>query len=156
MLLRRSVESRINLAETSVRVEMKQLNELISTAGELYRQTSNALVTLGATPKAEAVAAAGQNLRGRFVELEERLIKLRLVPIGEVLERAAARAGRIAARQMGKEVEFEIAGGDVGIEKSSGRGPGRSAFAPGEKRDHARHRRSGRTRGRRARNQSAV
>ena len=112
------VESRINLAETSVRVEMKQLNELISTAGELYRQTTNVLATLGATPKAEAVAAAGKDLRGRFVEFEERLIKLRLVPIGEVLERAASRAGRIAARQMGKEVEFEIVGGDVGIEKS--------------------------------------
>jgi len=107
-----------NLAGTSVRVEMKQLNELISTAGELYRQTTNALMTLGHASKTEAVEAAGKNLRGRFVELEERLIKLRLVPIGEVLERAAARAGRIAARQMGKEVEFEISGGDVGIEKS--------------------------------------
>jgi len=107
-----------NLAGASVRVEMKQLNELISTAGELYRQTNNALTTLGEASKTEAVEAAGKNLRGRFVELEERLIKLRLLPIGEVLERAAARAGRIAARQMGKEVEFEISGGDVGIEKS--------------------------------------
>lgn len=113
-----NVQPKGNLAGTSVRVEMKQLNELISTAGELYRQTNNALTTLGPASKAEAVEAAGKNLRGRFVELEERLIKLRLVPIGEVLERAAARAGRIAARQMGKEVEFEIAGGDVGIEKS--------------------------------------
>ncbi len=107
-----------NLAGTSVRVEMKQLNELISTTGELYRQTNNALTTLGQASRTEAVEAAGKNLRGRFVELEERLIKLRLLPIGEVLERAAARAGRIAARQMGKEVEFEISGGDVGIEKS--------------------------------------
>jgi two-component system chemotaxis sensor kinase CheA len=97
---------------------MKQLNELISTTGELYRQTNNALTTLGQASRTEAVEAAGKNLRGRFVELEERLIKLRLLPIGEVLERAAARAGRIAARQMGKEVEFEISGGDVGIEKS--------------------------------------
>ncbi|HSQ23564.1 MAG TPA: ATP-binding protein, partial [Pyrinomonadaceae bacterium] len=31
---------------------------------------------------------------------------------------AASRAGRMAARQLGKEVEFEIVGGDVGIEKS--------------------------------------
>ncbi len=107
-----------SLAGTSVRVEMKQLNELISTAGELYRQTTNALTTLSPSSKTEAVEAVGKNLRGRFVELEERLIKLRLVPIGEVLERAAARAGRMAARQMGKEVEFEIVGGDVGIEKS--------------------------------------
>jgi two-component system chemotaxis sensor kinase CheA len=111
-------QPRGTLAETSVRVEMKQLNELIATAGELYRQTTNALTTLGTTSKAEVVETAGKDLRGRFVELEERLIKLRLVPIGAVLERAAARAGRLAARQLGKEVQFEIVGGDVGIEKS--------------------------------------
>jgi two-component system, chemotaxis family, sensor kinase CheA len=102
----------------SVRVELKRLDDLISTAGELHRQTANALVTLGGPPKKETVEAAAKNLRGRFVDLEERLIKLRLVPVGEVLERAASRAGRIAARQMGREVEFEISGGDVGIEKS--------------------------------------
>ena len=106
------------LDEASVRVEMKQLNELISTAGELYRQTSNALATLGADSKIEADGTAGKDLRGRFSDLEERLINLRLVPISEILERAASFAGRIAARTMGKEVEFEIDGGDVGIEKS--------------------------------------
>jgi two-component system chemotaxis sensor kinase CheA len=61
---------------------------------------------------------ATRHLRRRFVELEERLIKLRLVPAGEVLSRAAARGGRIAARRLGKEVEFEIVGGEVGIDKS--------------------------------------
>jgi two-component system chemotaxis sensor kinase CheA len=34
------------------------------------------------------------------------------------LERAALRAGRIAARHLGKEVEFRIEGADVGIERS--------------------------------------
>ena len=54
----------------------------------------------------------------RFVAFEERLIKLRLVPAGEVLQRAATRAGRIAVHHLRKEVEFEIRGADVGIEKS--------------------------------------
>ena len=106
------------LDETSVRIEMKQLNELISTAGELYRQTDHALATLGAGLKVEAAGTAGKDLRGRFSELEERLINLRLVPISVILERAASFAGRIAARHMGKEVQFEIDGGDVGIEKT--------------------------------------
>lgn len=104
--------------DSSVRVELKHLDELISTAGELHRQTANALVTLGTPPKTETFEIAARNLRSRFVDLEERLIRLRLVPVGEVLERAASRAGRIAARQLGREVEFEISGGDVGIEKS--------------------------------------
>lgn len=103
---------------TSVRVEMKQIDELISNAGELFRHTTNALLSLGAAGNKQAVDMVSAHLRQWFIELEERLIKLRLVPAGEILERAAARAGRIAARQMGKQIEFEIAGGDVGIDKS--------------------------------------
>jgi two-component system chemotaxis sensor kinase CheA len=57
-------------------------------------------------------------LRSRFVHLEERLIKLRLVPLSDLLNGTAARAGRRAARQLGKDIEFEIVGGNVGIDKS--------------------------------------
>lgn len=103
---------------TSVRVDMKQIDELISNAGELFRHTTDALLSLGAASNKQAVDTVNVHLRQWFIELEERLIKLRLVPAGEILERAAARAGRIAARQLGKQVEFEIAGGDVGIDKS--------------------------------------
>src|SRR5256885_3832799 len=42
----------------------------------------------------------------------------RSVPCAEILERAATRAGRIAARQLGKQVEFEIAGSEVGIDSA--------------------------------------
>jgi two-component system chemotaxis sensor kinase CheA len=104
--------------QSPVRIGVDQLDELISSASELFRQTTNALVTLAGSSRTEVVDRTIRNLRGRFVELEEGLIKLRLVPVGEVLERAASRAGRIAARQLGKEVEFEIIGGEVGIEKS--------------------------------------
>lgn len=102
----------------SVRVEMKQIDELISSAGELFRFTTNSLQSFSATGNKRAVDAVTLHLRQWFIKLEEQLIKLRLVPAGEILERAAARAGRIAARQMGKQIEFEIAGGDVGIDKS--------------------------------------
>ena len=102
----------------SVKVDMKQIDELISSAGELFRITTNALLSLSTTGNKQAVDAVTLHLRQWFIKLEEQLIKLRLVPAGEILERAAARAGRIAARQMGKQVEFEIAGSDVGIDKS--------------------------------------
>ena len=102
----------------SVRVEMKQLDELISGAGELFRHTINAITSLNAPGNKRGRDTVTRHLRQSFIELEERLIKLRLVPAGEILERAAARAGRTAARQMGKQVEFEIAGGEAGIDKS--------------------------------------
>ena len=87
-------------------MELDQLDELISDASELFRDTTNALGSLRGPDNKDAVDSATKHLRRRFVALEERLIKLRLVPLAEILERAAVRAGRIAARQVEKEVEF--------------------------------------------------
>ena len=102
----------------TVRVELRQLDELISAAGELFRFTTSSLLSLSAPENKPAFENAARHLRRRFIELEERLIKLRLLPAGEVLARAAARGGRMAARRLGKEVEFEIVGGEVGIDKA--------------------------------------
>jgi two-component system, chemotaxis family, sensor kinase CheA len=101
----------------AVRVELSQLDQVISDASELFRDTTNALSAVRGPDNREVVEAATLHLRRRFVELEERLIKLRLVPLADLLERTAARAGRIAARKLGKEIEFEIIGGDVEIDK---------------------------------------
>jgi two-component system chemotaxis sensor kinase CheA len=102
-------------ATASVKIDLGRLDELISDASELFRDTGRELATMDLGLAQETGSA---RLRRRFVELEERLIKLRLVPCAEVLERAATRAGRIAARQLGKQVEFEIAGSEVGIDKA--------------------------------------
>ncbi len=102
----------------TVRVDLRQLDELISGASELFRYSTNALASLNASGDGLPFETATRHLRRRFVELEERLLKLRLVPAGEVLGRAASRGGRIAARRLNKQVDFEIAGGDVGIDKS--------------------------------------
>ena len=79
-------------AET-VRVDLSQLNDLISGASELFRFTTNALLSLSASGDKLPFETATRHLRRRFVELEERLLKLRLVPAAEVLGRAAARGG---------------------------------------------------------------
>jgi len=105
-------------ASPSVRIDLSKLDELIQDASELFRDTNRALRSANSAADNVDVSAASVRLRNRFVELEERLIKLRLVPCAEILERAATRAGRIAARQLGKQVEFEIAGSDVGIDKA--------------------------------------
>ncbi len=104
---------------TSVRVGLNELDELTSAVTDLLRDTTNALSTLPSTAgSAAGVSSAAANLRSRFVHLEERLIKLRLVPLSDLLSGVAARAGRVAARQLGRDIEFEIVGGNVGIDKS--------------------------------------
>ncbi|MGZ5435925.1 MAG: chemotaxis protein CheA [Pyrinomonadaceae bacterium] len=100
---------------TSVRVGLNQLDELTAAVTDLLRDTMNALSALQNTGAASSTAS---DLRSRFVHLEERLIKLRLVPLSDLLNGVAARAGRVAARQLGRDIEFEIIGGNVGIDKS--------------------------------------
>ena len=102
----------------SVRIGLNQLDDLTSALTDLLRDTNQVLTTVQRTSDAEAITGATSNLRRRFVQLEERLIKLRLVPLSDLLNGAAARAGRVAARKLKKDIEFEIVGGDVGIDKS--------------------------------------
>jgi two-component system chemotaxis sensor kinase CheA len=56
-------------------------------------------------------------IRRRFLELEERLIEMRMVAIAPTLTRAV-RVGAASARAVGKEVEFEMKGGEVRLDKS--------------------------------------
>src|SRR6185503_9184217 len=106
-----------DINRSAIRVELPLLDDLINTAGELFRQAGNTLTQTAVSPTA-VNERAFTDMRMRFVAFEERLIRLRLVPAKEVLERAALRAGRIAARHLGKEVEFRIEGAEVGIERS--------------------------------------
>src|SRR5207302_3577184 len=103
---------------TSVRVALNQLDDLTAEVTDLLRDTTNAFGAASASVDKSVSDAASSNLRRRFMQLEERLIKLRLVPLGDLLRGAAARAGRVAARQLKKDIEFEITGGEVGIDKA--------------------------------------
>ena len=99
----------------TVRVSLDELDEIILQASQLFRDTASAFDSL---PNETASDSARAELRQRFVEIEERLVKLRLVPLGQLFERAAMRAGRIAAHNLGKDVEFKISGAELGIDRS--------------------------------------
>ncbi len=106
---------------TRVRIELGELDEVISAAHEALARTT---VVLGLAGLASQRGTIGSDLaegmadvRHRLAELEERLIGLRMVPVAQMLERAA-RAGRIAARLTGKQIDFEVRGGDVRLDKS--------------------------------------
>lgn len=102
----------------SVRIGLNQLDDLTAAVTDLLRDTNKTLITIQKAADSEAANDATSSLRRRFVQLEERLIKLRLVPLSDLLNGAAARAGRVAARQLKKDIEFEIVGGEVGIDKA--------------------------------------
>lgn len=102
-----------------VRVPLDVLDDLISSTHELFTDTVAALELArdAAQDRAPDLETRAKSIRRRLFELEERLINLRMVPVGGVLERVA-RAGRSVARDAGKEVDFEIAGGGVRLDKS--------------------------------------
>ena len=104
-----------------VRVQLSELDEMVSAAHELLTDTAGALdlALSGALARSlrTEIEIRANRIRRHFVELEERLIGLRMIPIAQTLMRAA-RAGTIAARATGKEVDFETAGGDVRLDKS--------------------------------------
>lgn len=100
---------------TGVRVTLEELDELISTTHGLFADTLGALEL--ALAGAEGLEERARGVRRSFFELEERLIGLRMVSLRASLLRAA-RAGRAAAREAGKRVEFEVAGGDARLDRS--------------------------------------
>jgi two-component system chemotaxis sensor kinase CheA len=105
-----------------VRVELAELDEMITATHELFTDTLGALdlalsaelPTRDARTEMEIRAA---RIRRRFLELEESLIGMRMVPVAQTLARAV-RAGQMAARTIGKEIDFETAGGEVRLDKS--------------------------------------
>jgi two-component system chemotaxis sensor kinase CheA len=106
---------------TLVRVELSELDEMVSAAHELLTDTAATLdLALAADlQRAERteMEIRATRIRRRFVELEERLIEMRMVAIAQTLTRAV-RVGAASARAVGKEVSFEMAGGEVRLDKS--------------------------------------
>ena len=104
-----------------VRVPLDELDDLISATHELFTDTAALLdLALGtdlSSVERTEIEIRAPRIRRRFVELEERLIELRMVPVRQTLERAA-RAGQSAARVAGREVDFETIGGEIRLDKS--------------------------------------
>jgi two-component system chemotaxis sensor kinase CheA len=104
-----------------VHTDLDKLDGLISSTHELFRTTAKALdLALSQKEITTTGRAELQNLyaqiRSSFLGVEDELINLRMVSLGPTLQRAT-RAGRAAARSAAREIDFEIAGIDLQIDK---------------------------------------
>jgi two-component system, chemotaxis family, sensor kinase CheA len=104
-----------------VRTDLDKLDQLISSTHELLRTTSNAIgFALSQAEIAESAKAEldqfDRQIKRSFMVVEDELIKLRMISANPMLQRAV-RAGRAAARLAGKEVNFEIVGGSIELDK---------------------------------------
>ncbi len=94
-----------------VRVDLEKLDRLISSTHALFRLTANAL-----NQRSDRNAKPADDIRSSFLNVQNELINLRMVSIGPTLQRAA-RAGRTAARMEAKEVDFDVRGSDLRLDK---------------------------------------
>ena len=122
-LVRASAEGpRGTLASTpssSVRIEIEDLDSLISASHELLSQTIAALDLISdtlATGSRTELKTLDAQIRQSLVSLEEQIVQLRMVSLDRVMQRAV-RAGRVAARVSGKEIEFSTVGQQLRIDK---------------------------------------
>ena len=108
----------------SVRVEMSQIDELSGLAHELsigmerltaMAETFLGTANLGARERSDLRFSA-RRMKREFLELEERLVELRMVSLAQTFTRAARLAGRLA-RELGKSVSVELTGRETQLDK---------------------------------------
>jgi two-component system chemotaxis sensor kinase CheA len=108
----------------SVRVELSQIDELSGIAHELSIQMERVTSMADRFLNASGLGArerfdlrfSTRRVERDFLELEERLVELRMISVGQTFTRAARLAGRLA-RQLGKSVSVEVAGRETNLDK---------------------------------------
>jgi two-component system chemotaxis sensor kinase CheA len=110
-------------ASQSVRVDIRKLDRLMTVVGELVLVRSSLLAVAerikgaGVDPVLAAeLQRASRGLERRLDELQAGILEVRMVPLEQVFEKLA-RMVRKLARDVGKEVDFHVSGGDVELDK---------------------------------------
>ena len=109
-------EPRIAKQDTSIRVSVSLLDQLMNLAGELVLSRNQLLQTIGSglAPEAEAV---GQRIDLVTSELQGAIMLTRMQPIGNMLGKFP-RVVRDLAKKLGKEVELSLIGKEVELDKT--------------------------------------
>jgi two-component system chemotaxis sensor kinase CheA len=110
-------------ASQAVRVDIHKLDRLMNVVGELVLVKSS-LLAIADRLKAEdgdpvltaELQRANRILERKLDELQGGILEVRMVPLEQVFDKLA-RMVRKLARESAKEVEFEVSGGDVELDK---------------------------------------
>ncbi len=119
-------ESSLRSLTNTVRVDIGRLDGLMNSIGELLLIRSNIeriaevarQVSGPALPKlwGQDLQREVRALQRRLDEMQKRVLDVRMVPLGQVFDKLA-RLMRRLVRESGKEVSFEVSGGDVELDK---------------------------------------
>ena len=107
-----------------VRIDLTHIDEISSLAHELNIEAQRLSAMAGRVVQQPEIGArerfdlkqSSRRLERNFLELEERLVELRMVSLGQTFNRAGRLVERLA-RDLGKKVAVEIAGGGTQVDK---------------------------------------
>jgi len=107
-----------------VKIDIAQLDELLNLVGELVIDRGRLAQVMrelderhGASAALEHLADVAQHLARLSDEMQDRVMKFRLLPVESVFNRFP-RMVRDLARKSGKAIRYETSGGDTGIDRS--------------------------------------
>ncbi|MDH7598143.1 MAG: chemotaxis protein CheW [Sedimentisphaerales bacterium] len=104
------------LGQTTLRVNVKLLDDLMNLAGELVL-SRNELVQAAGIARQDMVKSATQRISLVTSELQEAIMRTRMQPIGNLFGRFP-RVVRDLANQLGKKIDLSIEGSDVELDKT--------------------------------------
>ncbi len=107
----------------AVRVDIHKLDRLMTVVGELVLVKSS-LLSIADRMKAlrgdpvlgAELQRANRTLERRLDELQAGILEVRMVPLEQVFDKLARMVRKIA-REVGKEIDFDVSGGDVELDK---------------------------------------
>ncbi|MEZ6016932.1 MAG: chemotaxis protein CheW [Planctomycetota bacterium] len=105
-----------SVADSSIRIRVDQLDQLMNLAGELVL-ARNQILQHTARFEDTATNASAQRLSLITSELQEGIMKIRMQPVG-LLWNKLPRVVRDLSVQLGKEVELEMRGADTELDKT--------------------------------------
>jgi len=110
------VSSKPEVSESSIRVEIKQLDNLMALVGELVL-TRNQLVQKSVDIKDQNLDQSVVHLDHITSELQQEMMKTRMQPIGNAWTKLP-RIVRDLAKSLGKKVRLELDGSDTELDRS--------------------------------------
>jgi two-component system chemotaxis sensor kinase CheA len=121
-----TAEPSLRSLTNTVRVDIGRLDGLMNSIGELLLIRSNIerlaeaarQATGAALPKlwGQELQREARALERRLDELQKGVLEVRMVPLGQVFDKLA-RLMRRLVRESGKDVSFDVSGGDVELDK---------------------------------------
>ena len=116
-------EASLRSVSQSVRVDIRKLDGLMTVVGELVlvKSSLHAIaeqlkVQGGDAALAAELFHANRTLDRRLAELQAGILEVRMVPLEQIFDKLARMVRKIA-REVGKEIELEVEGGDVELDK---------------------------------------